>query len=66
MKARNHQSLYEEALREQSQADLADIGANTVAAIRQMLLRGRSTLDASQLAELRAAVRRVQYGGANE
>jgi hypothetical protein len=63
MKARNHQSLYEEALREQSQADLADIGANTVAAIRQMLLRGRSTLDASQLAELRAAVRRVQYGG---
>ena len=63
MKARNHQTLYEEALREQSQADLADIGANTVAAIRQMLLRGRSTLDASQLAELRAAVRRVQYGG---
>jgi len=63
MKARNHQTLYEEALREQSQADLADIGANTVAAIRQMLLRGRSTLDASQLAEPRAAVRRVQYGG---
>ena len=63
MKARNHQTLYEEALREQSQADLADIGANTVAAIRQMLLRGRSTLDASQLSELRAAVRRVQYGG---
>ena len=62
MKARNHQSLYEEALLDHSQADLADIGANTVAAIRQMLLRGRSTLDAGQIAELRAAVRRVQYG----
>ena len=63
MKSRNHQSLYEEALREHSQADLADIGANTVAAIRQMLLRGRSTLDAGQIAELRVAVRRVQYRG---
>ena len=63
MTPRTHQSLYEEALREQSQADLADIGANTVAAIRQMLLRGRSTLGAGQIAELRAAVRRVQYGG---
>lgn len=63
MKQRTLQTLYEDALRDHSQADLADIGANTVAVIRQMLLRGRQTPDANQIAVLRAAVRFVQYGG---